>query len=122
MTKHRFATATVIGRAACTAGAAPALAHTEVKSTSPGKGKTASTSLRTVTVSFTQTIRSGSLRVKKVGGGKVSKGSGGRDPRKVSRLKVRLKRGLRSGRYKASWTIKAVDGHTQSGSFRFKLG
>ena len=52
----------------------------------------------------------------------VSSGSGGRDPRKVSRLKVPLKSSLKTGRYKVRWTIKAVDGHTQHGTFRFKLG
>jgi methionine-rich copper-binding protein CopC len=35
---------------------------------------------------------------------------------------VSLKPGLRSGRYKASWTIVAADGHDQRGSFRFKIG
>lgn len=69
--------------------AAPAAAHTEVKSTSPSKGGTASRSLGTVSVTFTQPIRSGSLRVTRKGN-VVSQGSGGRDPRNVARLRVSL--------------------------------
>lgn len=100
----------------------PAIAHTEVASTSPRKGSTASKSTATVKVTFDGRIRSGTLTVKRVGGSKVSIGSGGRDPRNVKRLAVKLKSGLSSGRYKASWKILADDGHTQKGSFRFKLG
>ncbi len=51
------------------------------------------------------------------GGSTYSSGSGGRDPRNVKRLRVSLKSSKRTGSYKASWTIKAVDGHTQRGSF-----
>jgi methionine-rich copper-binding protein CopC len=100
---------------------ATASAHTEVKSSSPSKGSTASRSIRTVTVTFTQAIQSGMLRVSGPGGATVSVGSGGRDPRKISRLRVGLKGSLKAGRYTARWTIKAVDGHRQSGSFRFRL-
>jgi len=101
--------------------AAPAVAHTELKSTSPSAGATKGTGLRTVTATFTQAIQRGSITVTGPGGTTASKGSGGRDPRKISRLKVGLKRGLKAGRYKVRWTIKAVDGHTQSGTFRFTL-
>jgi methionine-rich copper-binding protein CopC len=101
--------------------AAPAAAHTEVKSTSPAKGSTKSRPLGKVTVTFTQPIQRGTLKVTRRGGGKVSRGSGGRDPRNVARLRVGLKGGLSAGRYKVRWTIKAADGHTQTGTFRFKL-
>ncbi len=121
MRRHRLPIA-ILAAALTVAITAPALAHTEVKSTSPRKGSTAGTSLKTVKVTFDGRIRSGTLRVKRVGGGKVSIGSGGRDPRNVRRLAVRLKSRLSAGRYKASWTIVADDGHGQKGSFRFKLG
>ena len=32
-----------------------------------------------------------------------------------------MKSSKRSGSYKASWTMKAIDGHTQRGSFTFKV-
>ena len=41
--------------------------------------------------------------------------------RKITRLKASLKSGLGAGRYKARWSIKAADGHEQSGSFSFRL-
>jgi methionine-rich copper-binding protein CopC len=107
--------------AAALALAAPASAHTEVKSSSPSKGSTASTSIRAVTVTFTQAIQRGTLKVTGPGRVKVSEGSGGRDPRKVSRLRVGLKNSLKAGRYKVRWTIKAADGHSQSGTLRFRL-
>ena len=113
--------ATVTARAVTALAAGAALAHTEVKSTSPSAGASAKRPLRTVTVTFTQPIQRGTLRVKGPGKVVVSDGGGGRDPRNVARLKVRLQRGLGAGRYKAAWTIKAVDGHRQSGSFRFRL-
>ena len=103
---------------AVTAGTA--LAHTEVKSTSPAKGSTARTSISTVTVTFTGPIRSGTLRVTGPGG-TVSVGNGGRDPRKITRLRVPLKASKRVGRYTARWTATAADGHYQRGSFKFKL-
>jgi methionine-rich copper-binding protein CopC len=118
---RRITLAAPAAAAALAVAAAPAAAHTEVKSTSPSKGSTRGTGLRTVTVTFTQAIQRGTLRVTGPGGKVVSKGSGGRDPRKISRLKVRLKGGKASGRYTARWTIKAVDGHEQSGSFSFRL-
>jgi methionine-rich copper-binding protein CopC len=115
----------VLGAGAVTAVTAallatPAAAHVKVKSTSPAKGGSASTSIRSVTVTFTGPLRRGSLRVTR-GGSTMSVGSGGRDPRKVSRIRVGLKSSLRAGRYTARWSITAADGHSQRGSFRFRL-
>jgi methionine-rich copper-binding protein CopC len=109
--------------AAVTSGvaAAAAFAHTELKSTYPAKGKTASIRIGSVSATFSGTIRGGSIKVTGPGESTVSSGSGGRDPRNVKRLKVPLKSALKAGRYKASWTMKAADGHTQTGSFSFKL-
>jgi methionine-rich copper-binding protein CopC len=99
---------------------ATAFAHTEVKSTYPGKNKTASTRIGTVSVTFTQAIRSGTMTVSGPGG-TVSQGKGGRDPRNTKRVRVTLKSSKRAGTYTAKWTMKAADGHTQTGSFKFKL-
>jgi methionine-rich copper-binding protein CopC len=100
---------------------APAHAHFDVKSTSPGKGKTASTSLRAVKVTFTGPVRSGTLRVTGPGGTVVSIGGGARDASNIARVRVRLKQNLSGGGYKARWTAIAADGHEQEGSFGFKL-
>lgn len=101
--------------------AATALAHTKVASMSPKAGSTARTTVDRVTVTFNGLLRRGTLRVVGPGSKVVSIGTGGRDPRNVKRLLVPLRRSLRAGSYKASWTILAADGHRQKGSFRFRL-
>jgi methionine-rich copper-binding protein CopC len=102
-------------------GAAIASAHTEVKSTSPTGGATARTTLTRVTVTFTGSLTSGTLRVAGPGGKVASLSNGGRDPRNTSRLLVGLKGSLKPGSYTASWSVVAADGHRQKGSFRFKV-
>lgn len=104
-----------------TGAAGSALAHSEVERTSPKTDGTASTKVTKVTVTFSGPMRRGTIRV--VGPGKrvVSRGKGGRDPRNVTRLTVPLKRGLKPGSYRATWTAVAADGHEQQGSFRFRL-
>ncbi|UUY06106.1 copper resistance protein CopC [Svornostia abyssi] len=118
--RRPFAVA-VLSAAALTGAAATALAHSEVESTSPRAGGTATTAVTKVTVTFSGPMRTGTIRVTGPGGAVVSRGRGGRDPRNVNRLTVALKGGLKAGSYKASWTSEAADGHDQRGSFRFKL-
>jgi methionine-rich copper-binding protein CopC len=110
-----LAIALVAGAVAATV----ALAHVDVKSRSPGKGASASKSIRSVSVTFKGPIRRGSIRV--VGpGGVVSTGSG-RDPRNITRVRASLRGSKRAGRYRASYSIVAADGHRQRGSWRFRL-
>ena len=94
-------------------------AHTSVDKVKPSGS--APSSIRSVTVTFTGVIRRGSIKVFSSRGRVVSKGRGGRDPRNATRLTVPLKKGLSRGRYIARWRIVAADGHSQSGSFRFRL-
>jgi methionine-rich copper-binding protein CopC len=107
--------------AAVAIAATAALAHVDVKSRTPGKGGTASRSLGSVSVTFDGPIRRGSLRVVGPGGRVASSGSGGRDPRNITRVRVGLRGSLRAGRYRATYRIVAADGHRQKGSWRFRL-
>jgi methionine-rich copper-binding protein CopC len=118
---NRFTLALATAASVSALTVATAFAHETVKSTSPGKGKTASTRTSSVTVTFNGQIRSGSIKVTGPGGKVVSSGRGGRDPRNVKRLRVPLKSGLKAGSYKATWSIAAADGHAEKGSFTFKL-
>jgi methionine-rich copper-binding protein CopC len=118
--RKRITTALAATAAVSAVVTATAFAHTEVKSTYPSKNATASKRITSVSVTFTQAIRSGTVTVTGPGG-KVSNGKGGRDPRNTKRLKVSLKSSKRAGTYTAKWTMKAADGHTQTGSFKFKL-
>jgi|tagenome__1003787_1003787.scaffolds.fasta_scaffold18492928_2 methionine-rich copper-binding protein CopC len=121
MRRTRLSAALTIAAIASALAAAAAFAHTDVKSTYPAKGKSASTRIGSVSVTFTGTIRSGTIKVTGPGGKTYTSSSGGRDPRSVKRLKAPLKSSKPAGNYKASWTMKAVDGHTQRGSFTFRL-
>ena len=118
--RMKLPTALVAAATVSAIAASTAFAHETVTSTSPGKGKTASIHITSVTVTFNGIPRSGSLKVTGPSG-TVSKGSGGRDPRNLKRLKVSLKSGLKAGSYKATWKIVASDGDNQTGSFTFKL-
>ena len=117
----RFSLALATAAAVSALTAATAFAHVEFKSSYPAKGRTASKNISTVTVTFTGAIRKGTLKVTGPGGRTYSKGSGGRDPRKISRLRTSMKSGLKAGTYTAKWSITAGDGHAESGSFTFKL-
>jgi methionine-rich copper-binding protein CopC len=107
--------------AALALAATAAIAHVDVKSRSPSKGASASTSIRSVSVTFEGPIRSGGIRVVGPGGRVVSSGSGGRDPRNITRVKVGLRGSKRSGSYRARYSIVAADGHRQRGSWTFRL-
>jgi methionine-rich copper-binding protein CopC len=102
--------------------ATPATAHVSITARSPAAGGSAKKTLATVTVTFNSALRSGTLKVFRVStGAKVSIGNGGRDPRNLKRLRVSLKSGKSTGQYVARWTLVAADGHSQSGSWRFRL-
>jgi methionine-rich copper-binding protein CopC len=94
-------------------------AHEKVVATKPaGQAKVG---LGSVTVTFSGPIRSGTLKVFNAAGEKVSKGSGARDPRDVTRLRAALKPGLGSGNYTARARWVGADGHDQQYSFQFRL-
>ena len=104
-----------------TIGVTAAYAHVGVASRSPRPGATVPKTLRSVKITFTGSIRSGTLKVYNARGVKVSNGTGGRDPRNIRRLVTSLKSGLKAGRYTAKWTCTAADGHRESGYWRFRL-
>jgi methionine-rich copper-binding protein CopC len=116
--KHLVAVALAVLALAATA-APVASAHVELVETHPsGQAKT---SLSSVWMLFDDPIRSGTLKVFGPDGAKASKGSGGRDPRNVNRLRAGLKSGLKPGRYRAKGVTIGADGHRQEWSFGFRL-
>ena len=100
---------------------AVAAAHVDLDRTSPKRGGSAKTSISSVSATFEGPLRRGTLKVTGPGGKVYSIGRGGRDPRKISRLIVEMKRSKPAGRYKARYTLVAADGHDQKGTFRFRL-
>lgn len=109
--------ALVVAVAALLAATAPAGAHSGVTSRTPGKGASVGT-VGKVSVTFSQQIRSGTLRVYR---GDKRVGTGSLNPVvNVRRITAAVNSG-RAGRYVARWRITAADGHTQRGSWSFRV-
>jgi len=100
-------------------GVPVASAHVTIVKTTPSKS--AKTTQKFVSVLFSGPIRSGTMKVFGPQGEKVSKGTGGRDPRNVDQLLVGMKSGLTPGAYTAKATWIASDGHHQEATFGFTL-
>jgi methionine-rich copper-binding protein CopC len=101
--------------------AAPALAHVSVERTTPKAGSTAKRTAPAASVTFSAPILTGKLSVTGPDGARASVNEGARDPRSDKRLLVQLRRGLKPGRYTATWRAIAGDGHREHGSFTFRL-
>ena len=117
---RRLTGALLVAATSLALAAPPATAHTELTSTSPKAGTYAKRSLSVVRARFNQPIRSGRLQVLRAGK-KVSEGSGRRSPDNVRTIEARIPEELAGGVYVARWTMTAVDGHVQRGSWRFKV-
>jgi methionine-rich copper-binding protein CopC len=101
-------------------GTAPASAHVTVVSKSPASS--AKKTIKTVRVTFSGALRSGTLKVYRVSNGvKYSIGNGGRNPRNLKQLVCSLKTVKPAVQYVARWTLVGADGHAQHGSWRFRL-
>jgi methionine-rich copper-binding protein CopC len=105
-------------------GAATALAHTEVESSSPRDGSTLSRLPARVVLTFEQPIsRVRLVVVKRNGKGNFAK-TFEQDPRDARRVLVTLKRpGVkwRAGRYRVNWLITATDGDAVNGVLAFRV-
>ena len=97
--------------------AAPALAHAPVLGTSPGKGATV-TNVRTVSVRFGEAVLTGKISVKNASGATMSASASGLTNGK-KRLRAAFSKKLPAGKYTVSWRVKADDGDSETGTFRF---
>jgi methionine-rich copper-binding protein CopC len=102
------------------ASAVPALAHSPVVGTFPAKGATVS-SVRTVSVRFGGDVLTGLISVRRANGAAVRARAAGLDPRNHKRLRATFPRRLSAGRYTVSWRARADDGHSQRGTFSFRV-
>jgi methionine-rich copper-binding protein CopC len=101
-------------------GVADASAHVTLVSTNPKKNARLTHVPSSVLLTFSESLRSGTLSVTR-SGARVSSGSGGRDPRNINRLVVRLRHGLKSGRYTVHASTVAPDGDHQSWTYSFTV-
>jgi copper resistance protein C len=100
--------------------AVPALAHAPVVGTFPAKGATVS-AVRTVSVRFGESVVTGRISVARSGGATVAASRSGLDPRNKARLRATFPRRLSAGRYTVSWRARADDGHSERGTFSFRV-
>jgi methionine-rich copper-binding protein CopC len=118
--------AAAVAAAACVAafGAATALAHDELKSSSPKSGATLVRTPAAVTLTFEEAIgKLGKVTATRNGQGDLVK-SARTKPRDASKVVVRLKRPgpkKQAGTYRVSWRIISDDGHPVSGVVTFKV-
>jgi methionine-rich copper-binding protein CopC len=112
-------TAAAVATAAALALPASAGAHSSIKSYTPKRGSTVSKSLSLVKVDFKSRITDANLTVKR-SGATVSRGDG-TVARRHKQVRVRLKSGLRAGRYSATVRWLSPDGHIQSKTWSFRV-
>ena len=112
--------------AACLAafGAATALAHDELKSSSPKSGATLARTPAAVTLTFEEPIgKLGAVTATRNGQGGLLK-SARTLPTNAAKVVVRLKRPgpkKQAGTYRVSWRITSDDGHPVSGVVTFRV-
>jgi methionine-rich copper-binding protein CopC len=100
--------------------AVPAFAHAPVLGTFPAKGATVSP-VRTVSVRFGESVVTGLISVRRSDGTAVRARAAGLDPRNGARLRATFARRLPAGSYKVSWRARADDGHSERGTFTFRV-
>jgi len=100
--------------------AAPALAHTDLESTTPADGASVGEPVDEVTLTFT-------LPVTQLGDGVSLEGPEGGVPLEVSAAREGVewtaepREPLEAGTYTGEWTVAAEDGHPLSGDFTFTV-
>lgn len=109
----------VLAAVAALVAAAPAAAHTTVTKRTPRPGATLERGPKRVSATFNQQIRSGaSIKVTRDGATVMRGGNASGD---VAKIVAKRSERLGKGIYKVSWSIKAIDGHGQSGSWSFRV-
>jgi methionine-rich copper-binding protein CopC len=103
--------------AAVTLPAAPAAAHTELKSTDPAKGSTVTTALATVTLTFEEPVRQRTTEVTVTGPDGISYSDGA--ARVVDATVQQTVKPLPAGAITVAWKTTAPDGDPISGTFGF---
>jgi methionine-rich copper-binding protein CopC len=98
-----------------------AYAHTPVKSVSPAKNKTHHRSIKEVRVTFKAAIGTGLITIKTSSGTIVALKENGLKPGNKAILRAVPRSALGSGSYTVSWRARASDGHSEKGSWRFRV-
>jgi methionine-rich copper-binding protein CopC len=100
--------------------ASAAWAHVELKSVSPRKNQTR-TAVREVRATFVSSLTTGTMTIKNETGHVITLRANGLKPGNKRVLRAVPRRALPSGRYTVEWRARAPDGHSQRGSWRFRV-
>lgn len=114
-----------LAAAAATLGAAvPALAHSELRTTSPAAGATLKSLPATVTLTFGAPLgKAGAVKVTHNRKGNLLKGVR-LAPRDARRVVITLKRPgpkAQNGTYRIAWNATSADGHPEKGLLVFRV-
>jgi len=116
---RRHAAAALVTGCAALALPASAGAHSSIDARSPREGSVVSRQISVVRVAFTGRIADAQLMVRRRGA-TVGRGDGS-VPRSHRSVSVRLRSGLRAGRYRATVRWMSTDGHIQSSAWVFRV-
>jgi methionine-rich copper-binding protein CopC len=100
--------------------ASAAWAHVELKSVSPRKNATR-TAVRSVHATFSSSLLTGTITIKNSRGHVVRLKRNGLKSGNKRVLQAIPRTPLGSGRYTVEWRARAPDGHSQRGSWRFRV-
>ena len=98
-----------------------AWAHVELKSVSPSKTSTRHSAVREVHATFTSSLVTGTITIKKSNGATVALKRNGLKSSNKRILQAVPRSPLGSGRYTVEWRARAPDGHSQRGSWSFRV-
>lgn len=115
--RYALLTAALAATLATVVPAAPALAHTELKSTTPAAKSTATEPVTEVTLTFSGLIRKPGTTVTVTGPDKASYSAG--DAQVLDRTITQKVDPLPVGAVTVEWRTTAADGHALRGSFTF---
>ena len=98
-----------------------AYAHTPIKSMTPKRGSTQHSAVKSVRATFKAKMQTGTITITTSSGSTVALSSNGLSSSNKAVLRAVPKSPLRSGSYKDSWRARAGDGHSEKGSWTFKV-
>jgi methionine-rich copper-binding protein CopC len=98
-----------------------AYAHTPLKSTTPKKNSTQQHAVKEVRATFKAKLQTGIITITTSSGSTVALKSSGLISSNKAVIRAVPRTALGSGTYKVSWRARAGDGHSETGSWTFKV-
>ena len=98
-----------------------AYAHTPLKSVTPKKGSTVHRSVKDVRATFKAKMQTGIIEIATASGHVIPLKSSGLMSSNKAVIRAVPKTPLGTGSYKVNWRARAGDGHSEKGSWSFKV-